>query len=301
MKFIKSVPLALSGLSLGIAALGILLSVYGQGLRYACAVLSATILFIFILKIIFDFPHVREELKTPVVLSALPTSTMALMLLCTYLLPYLGIIAICIWYTAVAVHLFLMILFFKRFIMNLELKNVFPGWFVTFVGIVTVAVTAPVMGAVYMGQAAFYIGFTLYFVAISLIILRIKKVKIFPEPALPTIAIFTAPMSLCIVGYFSSFEHQNEMIVYGMLTVAFATYILVLIKMISLLRIEFYPTYSAFTFPFVISATAFRIGASFLAERGIHFFSYVAHISLWVAVVLVVYVLVRYMMFFHSR
>ena len=313
MKFIKSIPLALSGLALSIAALGnLLLSYgfpyecpyrfpYGQELRYACGILSGILLTIFALKIVLDFSHTLEELKSPVALSVLPTSTMALMLLCTYLLPFIGFIAICIWSAAVITHLCLMWLFFKCFVFKFSLKNVFPGWFVSFVGIVTVSVTAPVIGADEIGKIAFIIGFTLYFVALALIIVRLIKVKEFPEPARPTFAIFTAPMSLCIVGYFSSFENQNEIFVYSMLAIAIASYIFVTIKMISLLRLKFYPTYAAFTFPFVISATAFRFGASFLAERGIYFFDYVAYYSLCIAVLIVLYVLVRYIMYFHQK
>jgi len=291
----------LSGLALGVAALGNLLLPYGQVLRYTCGILSAAILTIFILKIIFDFPHVREELKTPVVLSTLPTSTMALMLLCTYLLPFIGIIAVFIWSAAVITHLCLMWLFFKRFVYNFSLKNVFPGWFVSFVGIVTVCVSAPVMGAVEIGKIAFYIGFPLYFVTLTLIIIRLIKVKEFPESARPTFVIFTAPMSLCIAGYFSSFENQNEILVYSMLVIAVASYIFVTIKMISLLRLKFYPTYSAFTFPYVISATAFRLAASFLEERGVYFFTYFANISLCIAILLVIYVLLRYILYFYRQ
>jgi len=301
MKFIKSVPVAISGLALSTAALGNLLLPYGQMIRYTCGIVSASVLILFILKLIFDFPHVREESKNPVILSAMPTSTMALMLLCTYLLPFIGFIAAGLWYAAVAAHLCLMILFTKRFVLDFELKNVFPSWFVVSVGIVTAAVTAPVMGAEIVGQAAFFIGFTLYFAALVLIILRLKKIVILPEPARPVTAIFTAPMSLCIVGYFSVFDQQNEMLVYFMLFIAAVSYIFVSIMMVSLLKLKFYPSYAAFTFPYVISATAFRTGASFLAERGMEFFKPIAQVSLWIAVLVVVYVLLRYVMFFKQQ
>ena len=118
------------------------------------------------------------------------------------------------------------------------------------------------------------------------------------EPLRLTIAIFTAPMSLCIVGYFSSFERRNETLVYIMLAIAVISYIYVSIKMLYMLNVKFYPTYAAFTFPYVISATAFRLGNAFLAERGIGFFAPVAQISLWLAVAIVAYVFVHYIKFF---
>ena len=343
-KFLKIVPMAVSGLALGLASLGNLLLPFGASIRYICGSLSFIILLLFILKFILDFPFVREELKKPVPLSVLPTSTMALMLLCTYIRPFFGDVALIIWYVAVLAHVSIMVLFFVRFILRFKIENVFPSWFVAFVGLVTVSVTAPAMNADRIGQFAFYIGFSLYFIALMLNVYRLtgrwqisrqsrnvepmqnSELARIPEPLRssehkqisepsrssehlqipeslrPTLAIFTAPMSLCLVGYFSSFEQQNEYLVYSILCFAIISYIFVTYKMITeLLRTKFYPTYAAFTFPYVISATAFRFGSVFLAERGFHFFTPVAQISMWIAVVVVIYVLVRYIMFFRGE
>ena len=300
-KFISSIPIALCGVALAVAALGnLLLLPFGPTVRYICGVLSVALLCLFALKLFADRAHAREELKTPIPLSVLPTSTMTLMLLSTYIRPHLPGLALFVWYAAVVIHLGIMLVFFKRFVVGLKISNVFPTWFIAFVGIVTASVTAPAMGAVAIGQAAFYLGLVLYFVAFSLIVRRMTMPGLFfPQPARPTIAIFTAPMSLLTVGYFSSFEQQNETLVYLMLAVALASYIYVTVKMLtSLLAIRFYPTYSAFTFPYVISALAFRLGAGFLAERGIYFLVPIAHASQWIAVAVVVFVIVHYVMYF---
>jgi len=223
-------------------------------------------------------------------------------LLSTYIRPYLGVLAIYIWYAAVITHVCIMLLFFKRFVLGFQLSTVFPSWFVPFVGIVTASVTAPAMEAVLIGQGVFYLGFVLYFVALSLILWRMTKIKLFPEPARPTIAIFTAPMSLLTVGYFNSFVQQgqwNQFLVYTMLTIAAVSYIYVTVMMLtSLLQIKFYPTYAAFTFPYVISATAFRLGAGFLADRGFHFLTPIAQLSQWIAIGVVLFVLLHYIRFF---
>jgi len=303
MKFIRSVPMAIGGLSLALAALGNLLLPlpHGNVVRYICGVLSLAILVIFALKLFLDSPHAREELKIPLPASVLPTSTMALMLLATYAGPYMADVAVSVWYAAAITHVCLMVFFFRRFIVGFKLGSVFPSWFITFVGIVVVSVTAPAMGAVAIGQTAFYVGFVLYFVALALVVCRMNKVRIFPEPARPTVAIFTAPMSLLTVGYFSSFVQQgqmNEALVYAMLAISAASYVYVTLMMFSLLRIKFYPTYAAFTFPYVISATAFRLGAGFLADRGFEFFVVVAQAAQWIAVGVVVFVLLHYVRYF---
>ena len=304
MKFIRSVPMAMGGLSLALAALGNLLLplAYGEILRYICGVLSLGILAIFALKIALDWSHAREELKTPVPLSVLPTATMAIMLLSVYVRPYIGILAVGIWYAALLAHVGIMLLFVKRFVFDFKLGTVFPSWFVVGVGIAAASVTAPAMGAVVIGQMAFYIGLALYFVILPIVVLRMNNAKIFPEPVRPTIAIFTAPISLLIVGYFSSFVPQgqaNSVLIYIMLAIAAVSYVYVTCMMFSLLKIKFYPTYAAFTFPYVISASAFRLGANFLADRhGLDFLVTIADVTMWIAIAVVLFVLVKYIQFF---
>jgi exfoliative toxin A/B len=303
MKFVKSIPMAICGLSLAFAALGNLLAQNGQpALRLICGILSAVVLVIFLLKLILHFLHADAELKTPIPLSVLPTSTMSLMLLSVYVKDYLnGNAALVLWYLALTLHVFIMLLFVKRFIIGFKLGSVFPSWFITFVGIVAASVTAPAMNARAIGQIIFYIGFSLYFVALVLVAWRMLKVKLFPEPARPTIAIFTAPMSLCVVGYFQSFppDKWNAALIYIMLGIALISYLYASVMMVFLLRIKFYPTYAAFTFPYVISALAFRAGNNFLSAQGYGFFGPLASISFWLAIAAVLFVAAHYIRYFH--
>jgi exfoliative toxin A/B len=302
MKFVKSIPMAICGLSLALAALGNLLGQNNQPeLRGICGILSAAVLILFLLKLVFHFPHAGAELKTPIPLSVLPTSTMALMLLSVYVKDYLNEnVALVLWYASVALHVFIMLLFVKRFIIGFKLGTVFPSWFITFVGIVIASVTAPAMNARIIGQITFYIGFSLYFIALVLVVWRMLKVKLFPEPARPTIAIYTAPMSLCIVGYFQSFlpEQRNAALIYVMLGIAVISYLYVSVMMLSLLKIKFYPTYAAFTFPYVISALAFRVGNNFLSAQGYGFLAPLTLISFWIAIVAVLFVVIHYIRYF---
>jgi len=304
-KFIKSIPMAMPGIALALAALGNLILPafeHGRTIRYICGVLSVIILCIFALKLIFDRAHAAEELKTPVPLSVLPTATMAIMLLSTYIRPHIAGVALIIWYAAVITHVAIMLWFAVRFVAKLKLANVFPSWFIAGVGIVAASVTAPAMDALWIGQAAFWAGFVLYWVLLPLVLLRMAKVRVFPEPARKTIAIFTAPMSLLVVGYFSSFVTQgqgNDAITYLLLAMAAASYVFVLIMTPFLLKIRFYPTYAAFTFPYVISAIAFRLGANFLhARHDLPILPHIANATMWIAIAVVVFVLGHYVKYF---
>jgi len=304
MKFIKTIPMAICSLALAFAALGNLLLPLpnGTAIRYICGIISLGLLIIFSLKVLLDSPHAKEELKTPVPFSVLPTATMSIMLLSTYIRPHLPGVALIIWYAALITQICIMGLFFKKFLPDFKLATVFPSWFIVGVGIVAASVTAPAMGAVFIGQIAFGVGFILYFAVLPLVVLRMNKVRVFPEPARKTVAIFTAPMSLLTVGYFSSFVSQgmvNPAFVYIMLVIASISYIYVSYMMLSLLKIKFYPTYSGFTFPYVISATAARLGANFLASRyGLYFLITIADIMMWIALAVVIFVSVHYIKYF---
>ena len=300
MSIIKKIPMPISSLALSIAALGNLLLPHGETIRYICGIISAIVFAIFLAKLLFDFGSVKEELKNPIVLSILPNATMLIMLLCVYIKPYVGNAAQYAWYAAIITHVFIMLAFVKRFVIGLRIETVFPSWFVASTGILAVSITSPVMGAVQVGQAAFYVGFILYFVALPAVIFRMIKINPIPEPARPTIAIFTAPMSLCVTGYLSAFERLNLFPLYVMLIICGISYIYVSINLVFLLRLKFYPTYAALTFPYVISAIAFKEANAFLVDNGYNFLSFAPKISEPIAVIVVVYVFARYVQFLTS-
>jgi len=297
MSIVKKTPMAISCIALSLAALGNLMLPYGEWVRYLCGTLLVLILILFVLKLMLDVENVKRELKNPVVLSVMPTATMAVMLLCTYVKPFIGAAAIALWYAALVMQILIMLLFVKRFVVRFSIKTVFPSWFVTGVGIVVASITSPAMNIKAVGQIAFYIGFVLYFMMLPLVVYRMVKAKPIPEPALPTTAIFTAPMSLCLAGYMSVFEQPNAVLVYVMLAVCVISYLYVTVRMISLLKLKFYPTYAAFTFPYVISAVAFKSANAFLVKNGYTFFSFAPKFSEYMAIAVVIYVIVRYAAF----
>jgi exfoliative toxin A/B len=293
--------MAVSGVALALAALGNLLLPRAEALRWTCGGLSAVIMCAFLLKLIFDRKGVKNDLKNPVVFSILPTSTMALMLLCGYAKPLIGVAADVIWYAATALHVAIMVMFTARFVIGFKLQNVFPSWFVAGVGITAASVTSPAFNAKPLGQALFFVGAALYLALIPLVFNRLIKIKQLPEPARPTLAIVAAPASLLTVAYIAAFGNTPAWPVYILLILSVLSYIFVTVNMAFLLRLKFSPAYAAFTFPYVISAIAFKQGNAVLAANGIGFFSAVPAVAEWIAIAAVVYVILRYIMFFRAK
>ena len=124
-----------------------------------------------------------------------------------------------------------------------------------------------------------------------------EAVKDMGDPAKPLICIYAAPTSLCIAGYVQSVMPKNYNFLMAMFVVATVIYIFALIKAIGYLKMPFYPSYAAFTFPFVISAIATKQTMACAANMGhpMPFLANIVLIETIIAVVLVVYTYIRFM------
>ena len=301
-QIIKKLPIPIVGLMLALAATGNLVLSYGNIYRNIFGILSGIILVLILIKIIKYPKEVAESLDNPVVASVFPTLSMGIMLLSAYVKPLAATLAFGMWIIGLILHVLLIINFTKKYVINFNIKKVFPSWFIVYVGIVAGSVTAPAFNMVNIGQILFWFGFISYLILLPIILRRVLKVKEIPEPALPTIVIFSAPASLCLAGYMNSFPEKNMLIVWLLVALSQLTLLCILSQLPKLLKLKFYPSYSAFTFPLVISAISIKLTNGFLANIGrpIAILKYVVKFEELLAVVIVVYVLVRYVGFLLS-
>ncbi|MDD6441804.1 MAG: TDT family transporter [bacterium] len=296
---IKKVPVPLCGVMLGFAALGNLLQSYGEGIRSLCGIVAAFLLVLVLLKLVMYPQMIKEDMKNPIMASVAGTFPMALMLLSTYVKPYIGVVAMYIWFFAIGLHLVLIVYFTMKFILKLEMPKVFASYYIVYVGIAVAAVTAPAYEQLGIGSAAFWFGFVTLVALLILVTIRYVKCPNVPEPAQPLICIYAAPTSLCIAGYVQSVTPKSKTFLLAMLAVATVIYIFALVKAIGYLKLKFYPSYAAFTFPFVISAIATKQTMACLANMGspMPVLQYVVLGETIIAVAFVVYTFVRFMGF----
>lgn len=294
--FLKRIPMPIVGLMLACAALGNLVQSYGEIYRN---IMGAIALILFIgatIKFICDIPGLKTELDNPVAASVFPTYSMGMMLLATYMKPYSSQVAYIVWAIGILLHIALMILFSMKFIRGFNIRKVFPSWFIVYVGIAVAAVTGKAFSQP-IGQAAFWFAVIAYLVLIFVVGKRVFIIKEIPEPALPTLVIFAAPGSLCLAGYLNAFDNKNFIIFLFLLIVSQGFYIFALSRLVNLLKLKFYPSYSAFTFPLVISAIALKLSNGFLVsqEITISILAVLIKVEELIAVLIVFYVLIRYL------
>lgn len=296
---IKKVPIPLCGVMLGTAALGNLLQSYSEGVRYVCGAVAGLLLILVLLKLIMFPKAVKEDMKNPIMASVAGTFPMSLMILSTYVKPFIGAAAYYIWLFAIALHIVLILYFTIKFIIKLQMPKVFASYYIVYVGIAVAAITAPAYEKLSVGSAAFWFGFVSLIVLLVLVTVRYVKYKEIPDPAKPLICIYAAPTSLCIAGYVQSVTPKAYGMLMGMFVAASVLYLFALVKAVGYLKLPFFPSYASFTFPFVISAIASKQTMACLMNMGrpMPALQYVVLIETVIAAVFVVYTLIRFLQF----
>lgn len=295
MDFLKRYPIPIAGLILGLFALGNLVQSYSAEARLALGVAALVLYVPYLLKVIVLNVKLREPLDNPVAASVFPTFTMATMLLAGYVKPYCPECANVIWYAGLAGHVLLIVWFTMKFLLkNFAIKKVFPSWFIVYVGIAVASVSAPVTGQLAIGQYAFWFGFVTYICLLVIVCKRVFLVGEIPAPAMPTTVIFAAPASLLLAGYMVSFPEKEAWIVYLLFAMSVFFWLVGMMYFAKTFRAAFMPSHSAFTFPLVISGIATKMSMKF---TGISWQGTLCEVQTLIAVVVVLWVLARYVMF----
>lgn len=269
---IKKIPLPMAGLILGLLALGNLLQTYSPTIRWIFGAIGIVLYMMFVLRLAVGANKLTEELKNPVVAGVFATFPMATMLISTYLKQFIGGAAYYIWLLGILMHIVLILWFTVNIAAKKDIKTVFPTWFIMYVGIVVASVTTPaykdIALAGQIGQWCFWFGFVSYIILIPTVCYRMFVVKNVPEPAFATNVVFTAPGGLLLAGYMSAFAEKNMSIVMFLLIIPGIFYIYSLVMLPKVLKLKFYPSISAITFPTVITAIGFKMANAFFTKAG---------------------------------
>ena len=295
-KWCQRIPLPLSGVMLGMAALGNLLQSNSEVLRTICGWLAFGMLVLLLLRLVFCPDQMKADMKNPVLAGISGTFPMGLMLLSVYAKPFIGKAAFIIWTLAIALHIALIIYFTVTFIFHLKLKDVFTVYYIVYVGIVVASVTAPAYNAAAFGNGAFWFGFICFLLLFVLVTVRYIRIPV-PEPARSLAVIYAAPLSLCVAGYVQSGTPKSYPFLIAMAVCANLIYLAALVQAVRCLKLPFYPSCAAFTFPLVITAIATKQTMMCAAKMGhpLPVLRPIVVAETVIAAAFVVYVFCRYM------
>ncbi|KRM45747.1 TDT family transporter [Lentilactobacillus parafarraginis] len=297
--FLKKLPLPICGLILGIASLGNLFKAIGLPVvGNAWGVLALILILLVVAKIVIHFKSSLADLNDPVIASVAPTFTMSLMIISTFLKAWgLPILPIVVWTVAVGLQFVIMGYFVYQHLLrpSVELNHVLPSWFVTFVGIGVIPVTSNnFIPAV--GMPVLWLSLGLYAILLPIVCIRLLRREMMFEATLPLLTIMAAPASLCLTGYLTITQNPSWVFALIMVGLAQTLYWGTLLKIFKYVRMSFYPSFGAFTFPLVISATALNLfNHSFHLANGFNaIIGAVANLEITLATFMVVFVVIRY-------
>lgn len=299
MKFIKKLPVPISGLALGTVALGNLLQVYSKNIQLICSYLSLMIVILLLLKFIFYPNIIKEIINTPILITVIATLPMAIILLSSFFEKYIGVYSLIPWITAILLQIIIIcIVLIKYVIKNKNINNIYPTWFIAFVGPAVITVTAKTYNLEWLGEKVFYFTLINYLILIPIVLYRVYIYKNLKSGEYPTITVFAAPGGLLLTSYMIGVLDKNYYLTNFLVIITIIFYFFILINLPKLLNRDFYPSFSAFTFPLVICATAFQKISVYYQVSSVSFICIISVISGIIAVFIVIFVYYKYIVYF---
>ena len=297
MNLIKKLPLAITGLILAILSLGKIFTDYSN----IFLIIGSLLILLILIKFIFENELFCKELNNLIPLSTFGTFSMALMLLSTYINPihpsFTKYIALGIWIIGILLHIFIIIQFTRKYVLkNFDIGNVYASWWIVYIGITMAAITAPAFNLAQYGYIFFGFGFILMIPTLILVSYRYIKYNEIDDKNKPFICIYAAILSILLVGYVNSFAINGTFLklIYIIACIFYIFALFNAIKFLIIERIKFMPSFSAFTFPFVISAIATGAVYNFFK---INLLNYLFNIQGIIALILVIFVGYNYFKF----
>ncbi|MBE4942412.1 hypothetical protein CN463_29980 [Bacillus cereus] len=297
IKKIQHIPIPISGLILALFSIAKLqLSFHINGLAYVMMTLGFVFLVGMLCKIFFTPKQVLKDLKNPIIAAVSPTFTMAIMVLCSIFMVK-GTIWAIIWIIVAIVHFILMIYFTYQFVLSskVTMSHIYPSWFIMYIGMAIMPLTAGSLASS-ITTVVFWASIVFYIILLPLVLIRIFVMKNLEIPTQPLTTILCAPGSLSLAAYLAHFNTKSEELIWILLILSQILYVIVLCQLPKLLRLPFYPSYAAFTFPLVICATAFTNTMKYLGCNGVLWRS-ISILETIIASIMVIYVAARYSIF----
>lgn len=291
----KKLPLAFSGCLLGLAGAGNLISNNLPELSHVFSIIGLGLWIIFLISHLLDWKEGKQELKKPPVLSGMATFPMAGMILSTYLLrilPSVPYLAQFIWWFSFLLDIGLITYFTIQLLTSKERIYATPSWTVLYVGIAVAALTYPVVGIIQIAYSTIIFGFILTFYLYPRIYTDLKK-KPLPTSLLGQEGIYCAPFSLLLASLVRVWVIYLPLWVYVLMIIASQLFFfLVLSRLPQILKQGFQPSFSALTFPTIVTATSLKMAQGILQIPLLNLF---VTIEILISLTILIFVLFSYL------
>ncbi|UPW19629.1 TDT family transporter [Agarivorans sp. TSD2052] len=266
---ILSYPTALAGLALAIASLGLTwegLLEWNGAIQHATAIIASLLLLPILIKFVLKPSLFFKELAHPVAGAMLPVITMSIMVMAKSLADIEQNLAVVVSFSAFVIQIALFVAFSYQRYQDFQLTQLIPCWFIPPIGLALFVVVAPIALPQTLKAIILYGALIAYLMLLPLIVYRLYTYPI-PAELKPLLAIMATPASLILLGFLVSGLPLTITLMAPLTLLALVMTIAVYFALLSLLKLPFSPSYAAFTFPLVVSATALFSLKGFLQEQ----------------------------------
>lgn len=267
--WIASLPLPLFASVMGLSGLGLVWHAIEQRwdldpvVSVLITVLAATIFIILLssygLKALRYRDQVMAELGHPVRINFLPTISINLILLGILSRPWLEAWSDILWLSGAALQLLLTVLIVTVWLNSERPPNSLnPAWFIPAVGNVLVPIAAVPAGFELTAWFFFSVGMFFWVILGAIIFYRLIIGAALEQPMRPTLAILLAPPAVAFLAWLqlSGDDPGAGLMLYF---IALMTFLLLLPQVPGFLKLPFFPSWWAYTFPLAaFTAASFR-------------------------------------------
>ena len=290
-----AMTMGLSGLTLawrkGAALLGTT-GMVAHALGIFTLAVFAVMLALYLLKAVRYPQAVKNEFNHPVMSAFAPTISISLLLLALCMLPIAPTLATWLWGIGAALHLVLTLHIVRNWVNkeHFEVGHINPAWFIPAVGNVVAPLAGAPLGHVELSWFFFAVGVSFWVILLVIVFNRILFHDPLPPMLLPTLFILIAPPAVGFLAYMSLQGGQLDAFARILYYLALFFTLLLVIELPRFLKLPFFLSWWAYSFPSAAVTTATFV----MAEKvGGPFFQWLALIMLVALSLLIAWLVVN--------
>ena len=252
----------------------------------------ATLLAFYLLKLLRYPEAVKNEFNHPVMSAFAPTISISLLLLALCMLPLAPRFAAGLWAAGAALHLVLSLHIVRSWIHkeHFQIQHINPAWFIPAVGNVVAPLAGVPLGQVELSWFFFGIGISFWVILLVIVFYRMLFHDPLPPMLLPTLFILIAPPAVGFLSYVKLIGGDIDAFARVLYYLALFFTLLMLIELPRFLKLPFFLSWWAYSFPSAAMTTATFV----MAEKvGGAFFQWLALIMLAGLSVLIVWLAIN--------
>ena len=306
---IKFFPITMFATSMGMGGVTIMYQksaevfgvphIIGTSLMYIVTAMFFIITAMYILKYI-KYPKIAiKEWNHPIKINFFAAFSISMLILAIIYKDEFESISFFFWSVGTALHFYLTLYTIRFWInSNQELQHSNPAWFIPIVGNVLVPVAGVGFAPLGLLMYFFSVGVFFWVILFAVLINRIIFHHQLAGKFMPTLFIFIAPPAIAFIAYFKMFGVADDMFALVMFNLALFFTILVAFMYKNFIKIKFFISWWAFTFPLAAMTIASMLMYSKTQDIILMYLSYAMMTVTTVVISIVIYKTIKNMLAF---